>query len=270
MITAENVLANPLAFKANLAIGEDAYTSLKYGKGLQGLWDSLGIGATAAGIAKTSTVAALIGSKTGWFAAIGIGAYTTPLHLVALAAVGSTAAYVGVMRLVRNYSSQRVDVIPKFINTPLDVLAVSLFDLLAPLALKVACADGAKSSSEHELIIEYLARDWGYSRDYVEQSLETIEGQISNLGVEQLLTPITDFIRENPDCNQAEIAKGIVEFLKEIVEVDGIITEDEARILELSEKHFDDANSFVKNLITPLNALTQKMRLRTRSDKVTD
>ena len=75
MITAENVLANPLAFKANLAIGEDAYTSLKYGKGLQGLWDSLGIGATAAGIAKTSTVAALIGSKTGWFAAIGIGAF---------------------------------------------------------------------------------------------------------------------------------------------------------------------------------------------------
>ena len=127
MITAENVLANPLAFKANLAIGEDAYTSLKYGKGLQGLWDSLGIGATAAGIAKTSTVAALVGSKTGWFAAIGIGASTTPLHLVALAAVGSTAAYVGVMRLVRNYSSQRVDVIPKFINTPLDVLAVSLF-----------------------------------------------------------------------------------------------------------------------------------------------
>lgn len=269
MITAENVLANPLAFKAKLAIGEDAYKSLKYGKGLQGIWDSLGIGATAAGIAKTATVAKLIGSKAGWFAALGFGAFKTPILVVALAAVGSTAAYVGVMRLVRNYSSQRVDVIPKFINTPLDVLAVSIFDLLAPMALKVACADGVKSLSEQELIVEYFVNDWGYSQDYVEQSLEVIDGQISDLKVEQLLTPITDFIRENPDCNQAEIAKGIVEFLKEIVEVDGIINEDEARILELSEKHFNDANSFVKNLITPLNALTQKMRLRTRTDKIT-
>ena len=265
MINTENVLSNPLAFKARLAIGEEAYKSLKYGKGLQGLWDTLGIGLTAAGVAKTSAVAGLIGTKTGLLSFIGIGTLATPLPYVALAAVGSSAAYVGVMHLARNYSKERVDVIPKFINTPLDVLAITLLDLLAPLALKVAAVDGGKSSLEHELITEYFSNEWGYSRDYIEQSIEVIEEQIRDLDVEQLLNPISAFIKENPDCNQIEIAKSIVDFLREIAEVDGILTEDEVRLLELSEDHFDDANSFVKKITIPINTLTQKIKFRTRS-----
>ena len=267
MIATENVLSNPLAFKAKLAIGEDAYKSLKYGKGLQGLWDSLGVGAAAAGIAKTSTVAGIIGTKIGPFAFIGFGTLVTPLPYVALAAVGSATVYIGVMRLVRKYSNERVNVIPKFINTPLDVLAVTLFDLLAPLALKVAVADGIKSSSEHKLIIEYFSSEWGYAKDYVEQSLEVIEEQIRDLEIEQLLDPVSDFIKENPDCNQIEIAKSIVEFLREIAEVDGILTEDEARVLELSADHFNDANSFVKKLVTSINSLVQRIRFRTQPEK---
>ena len=265
MIEAENVLENPLAFKAKLAIGEDAYKSLKYGKGLQGAWDALGVGATAAGIAKTSAVAGLIGSKVGFLSFIGIGSFVTPLPYVALAAVGSTAAYIGVIRVVRNFSKDRVDIIPKFINSPLDILAVSLFDLLAPLTLKVAFADGDKSASEHDLIVEYFSKDWGYARDYVEQSLKLLEDQILEVEVEHLLKPVSDFIAENPDCNQIEIAKNILEVLKEIAEVDGILTDDEVRVLDISEEHFKDANSFVKKLTTPINALTQKMKFRNRS-----
>ena len=169
------------------------------------------------------------------------------------------------MRVVRNFSKDRVDIIPKFINSPLDILAVSLFDLLAPLTLKVAFADGDKSASEHDLIVEYFSKDWGYARDYVEQSLKLLEDQISEVEVEHLLKPVSDFIAENPDCNQIEIAKNILEVLKEIAEVDGVLTDDEVRVLDISEEHFKDANSFVKKLTTPINALTQKMKFRNRS-----
>ena len=62
-----------------------------------------------------------------------------------------------------------------------------------------------------------------------------------------------------------EIAKNILEVLKEIAEVDGILTDDEVRVLDISEEHFKDANSFVKKLTTPINALTQKMKFRNRT-----
>ena len=55
----------------------------------------------------------------------------------------------------------RVEVIPKFINTPIDVLAIGLFDSIAPLSLKVAAADGKISPEELEVIKSYFVEGWG-------------------------------------------------------------------------------------------------------------
>ena len=264
MISVENVLEKPLAFKAKLAIGEDAYKSLKYNKKLQRTWNALMAGATGAGIAETPVVAAVIGSKVGFLSFLGIGSIAVSLWYIALAAAGSATAYIGVVYLIRNFYKERVDVIPKFINSPLDILAVSLFDLLAPLALKVAVADGEKSSPEHDLIVEYFSNDWGYSKDYAEQSLKLIEEQIQDVEIKQLLEPVSDFIRENPDCNQIEIAKDILGILREIAEVDGKLTEDEAHILDISEDHFKDANSFVKKVSMSISGLAKRTKSRTQ------
>jgi hypothetical protein len=262
MISTENVLESPLAFKAKLAIGEDAYKSLKYGKGLQSVWDTVGIGATAAGVAGSAPVAGLIGTKVGFLAVFGFGNPVTPLPYIALAAVGSAAAYFGVMRVVKNFSRERVDVIPKFINSPLDILAVSLFDLLAPLAIKVADIDGKICKEERDLIVEYFCDDWGYSLDFVNQGFGCIEEEIRNADLEQLLQPISDFLKKNPDCNQYEMAKDILNFLNEISEVDGEITSEENNFLELSESHFKNANSFTKILSASMSRLSKKLKPR--------
>ena len=260
----ENVLEKPLAFKAKLAIGEDAYKSLKYNKNLQRTWHALTAGATGAVIAKTPVVAGVIGLRVSFLSFLGIDSITVPSLFIALAAAGSATAYIGVMYLIRNFSKERVDVIPKFINSPLDILAVSLFDFLAPLALKVAAADREKSSPEHDLIVEYFSNDWGYSKDYAEESLKLIEEQIQDVEIKQFLESISDFIRENPDCNQIEIAKDILGILREIAEVDGKLTEDEAHILDISEDHFKDANNFVKKVSMAISSLAKRTKSRTQ------
>lgn len=53
-----------------------------------------------------------------------------------------------VSRLFRSYAGRRVDEIPKFINTGLDVLATSALDLLGSLAIKVALMDGTFDATE--------------------------------------------------------------------------------------------------------------------------
>jgi len=266
MIITENILENSLAFKTKLSIGEDAYKSLKYGKGLQGVWDTLGIATAAAGVAKGATVAGLIGTKAGFLGLF--GSFVTPLPYVALAGVGSAVAYIGVMRIAKKFSKERVDVIPKFINSPLDILAVSIFDLIAPLAIKISDIDGKISELERNLIVEYFCDDWGYSRDFVTQGFGLIEEEIRTADIEQLLQPVSDFIKNNPDCNQYEIAKDILNILNEISEVDGKITSEESNFLEISESHFKDANSFTKLLSTPISRLSTKLKSRRLQRKV--
>ena len=230
------VLSKPLEFKVKLAIGEDAYASLKTGRNLQKMVDALSVASTGTAIAKTGTVAAMIGTKVGPLAFIGIGSMATPLPYVALAAVGSTAIYFGIMRKVRKFSNDRVITVPRFINTPLDLLAVSLFDLIAPILLKMCHVDGSVSDAELEIIEEYFVEEWGYNRDYFKHCITLLSDQIEGQQIEDLLTPLLDYIKKNPDCNQVEIANDIISILKEVAEIDGQMHPKEEAFLETVSK----------------------------------
>ena len=56
--------------------------------------------------------------------------------------------------------------VPNFINTPLDVLALGLFDLMVPLALKVASARRrASTRMRRRQLVDYLVGEWGYDAE---------------------------------------------------------------------------------------------------------
>lgn len=249
------VLQNSLAFKKKLRIGEDAYRSLKVGKNLQGAWDAYSIGAGAAGLAKTSAVAGLVGTKVGPLAFLGIGTMATPLPYVALAAIGSTALYIGVMRKVRQYSEKRVVSIPEFINTPLDLLATCLFDLIAPAVCKMSLIDGEVSEDERVLISDYFVEEWGYSKDYVQESLRVIDDQIRALSAEDIFKPLVDFIKKNPDCNKTEISNDLIFILKEVAEVDGELKDPEIQYLKDASELLSARTFSIQGLISNLPKL---------------
>jgi hypothetical protein len=97
----DNIVNDPLRFKARLAIGEDAYTSLRLKNAVLDAWDAVGAGAAAAGVAQSSAVASTFFAPSGFLAAIGFGAAVTPIGWVAVAGVMTGAAWLGITRYMK-------------------------------------------------------------------------------------------------------------------------------------------------------------------------
>ncbi|MBO9689872.1 MAG: hypothetical protein J7598_24990 [Mitsuaria chitosanitabida] len=216
----DQVVADPLRFKAKLAIGEAAYASLRMINRGREVWDVLGAAGAGAAVAKTGMVASLIGASA------------TPLGVVALAALASGGACYGMYRLLSSTKGDRVIEIPKYLNTPLDTLGLALFDLIAPLALRLAAVDGTVEAAERQYLVEHLIGDWGLSRPFVEQSVAVVEARLMGSELEALAIEGAEFLHMNPDCNHATIAKELGVFLRGMLEAGGPLTAQETEALD--------------------------------------
>ena len=159
---------------------------------------------------------------------IGLGtAAATPLGWIVVAGVASGGAYYGVTRLFRGYAGSMVDTIPKFINTPIDLLGATLFDLLGALAVRLARIDGVFCAAEHGVIVRHFVTDWGFDPDYVDRALAVIAESIDDQRLKELARTLAAFQIANPDCNPNAMRAALIDFLREIGEADGILDERE-------------------------------------------
>jgi len=240
----EAIVSEPLNFKAKLAIGEDAYTSLKVKNTVVQVWDVAGVATTAAVVAKSSVVASTFFAPTGFLAALGIGTAVTPIGWVIAAGVITGGAWYGITRHLKSASASRVTVVPNFISTPLDVLALGLFDLIVPLAMKVAETDGGIDESKRSLIREYFVKEWGYDPKFVIAGTSYIESTLDELSIKQLAQTMAEFASENRDCNFKLMSREILGFLRKIAEVDGQLDPQDVTAIEKIEAIFNSANKF--------------------------
>ena len=215
----EQVVAEPLRFKARLAIGEDAYTSLRMINRTREVWDVLGAAGAGAAVAKTGMVAGLLGASA------------TPIGWVALAALASGGACYGIYRLLGNTKGERVIEIPKYLNTPLDTLGLAIFDMIAPLSLRLAAVDGEIEAAERAFLIRYLVDDWGMNRRFVEQAVAAIEPRLLEGSIESMAAEAAEFLHLNPDCKHQAIAKDLGVFLRAMLETGGPLSEAEEAAL---------------------------------------
>ena len=236
----DQVVAIPERFKLRLGIGEDAYASLRIKKTLQEFWDVGGMATTGAGVAASSTVASTFFASTatggimGW---LGLGAAAaTPVGWVVAAAVASGGAYWGVTRAMGSFSGSRVQVIPKFLNTPMDLLAASLFDLVGALAARISAIDGLIDEAERTVIIEHFVTDWGLDRAYVTQALHMLYETIDQAKVKDLARALASFQLENPDCNPVAMQGELMQFLRDVANADQRLDEREELALEAIEQ----------------------------------
>ena len=240
----ETIVSAPLNFKAKLAIGEDAYTALRVKNAVVQVWDVAGVATTAAVVAKSSVVASTFFAPSGFLAILGIGTAVTPIGWVIAAGVVTGGAWFGITRHLKYAARSRVTVVPNFINTPLDVLALGLFDLLVPLAMKVAEADGRIDECRRQLIHDYFVNEWGYDPKFVVAGMDYIESTLSGLSIEQLALTLAKFAGENRDCNFKLMAREILGFLRNIVAVDGHLDQRDEQAIENIKAIFDSANRF--------------------------
>lgn len=233
----ELVVSDPNKFKIKLGIGEDAFASLKLAKTLQTLWDVKGAAGAGAAVAASPAVAGTFFGGGGILSFISVGtAAVTPVGWIMAAALVSGSAYYGAMKVVENYTSARVETIPKFINTPLDLLGATLFDLMSGLALKVADFAGEIDEDERYAVIEYFEEVWGVSRDYASKALPLVESQIKSRTLKEIVKALADFQLDNPDCNPSAMNKDVKQFLEEIAFADGVKDEKEELAIETIER----------------------------------
>jgi len=240
----ESIVSEPLKFKAKLAIGEDAYKSLRLKNMAFTVWDTLGAVGTATTVARSTFVASSLFAPSGFLTFFGVGTAVTPLGWVIAAGVLTGGAWLGVTHYLKSATSSRVTVIPEFINTPLDVLALALFDLLTPLALKVSNVDGDIDESERNLINNYFVKEWGYDKKFVTEGIAFTESNLSGFTIKELAKTLAEFKKENPDCNYNSMSKEILTFLQNIIESDGRIDEREEMAIDRVRSVFEETGKF--------------------------
>lgn len=239
----EEVLADSIRFKIKLDIGEEAYASLRLKKYVLDSIDASNGVVAGIAVAKSSAVASTFFAPTGFWAALGVGTAATPIGwAIAAGAVGAGLSLI-VGRYVVRGSSSRVKKVPEFINTPLDVLAVGLFDMIATLGVKLAAVDGRICDSEISYIKHYFTNEWGYSETFVNGGLELILKEHDQLTIKEIATRLAEFKKKNPDCNYNSMAKEMLNFVNCVAQADDFFDEREEMAIERIESIFKEVNS---------------------------
>ena len=152
----EPVLAHDLLFRAQLGVDENVYSVRRvYDKLTQ--FSPIAAGASLGGaVAGSSVVAGTFFSTGGILGLLGLATATTPVGwVIAAAAVGGLGSAYGMRKLrAGTESTFKVDKIAQNLgsNISIDVFALAIFELLAPLALKIAIADGDIGSEERSRV----------------------------------------------------------------------------------------------------------------------
>ena len=233
----EVIVQEPLKFKAQLGIGEKAYGLLRAREKMGTFSQAIGIGAGASTIAGSSVVASTFFASSGFMASalstIGLGATAvTPVGWVIAAGVLSGGAYVGVTRLLERSKDNGLIIVPKYINTPLDVIAVALIELMLPVSLKIANAGGGIQQSELTAIRNFFSDEWGYSPGFVDRLIEEYQDQIDAVSYSNLAESLGNYCAESKDCDREAIMAGFLAHLRTVVEADGIVDDEEKAQLD--------------------------------------
>ena len=224
----EAILANELRFKEKLGLGEDAYNALKMANNLEKI---VGVGGTASGgvlIASSSIVATtFFPAEAGLLAALGFGAVAvTPIGWVLAAGALTGGAYYGARILIDEMKRKRMTQIPKYINTPLDLIADQLLGLMLPLSIWIARADDQEvGGEERNSIGSHYSDEWGYGPAFVERAIERLTDKsgagASTRTARELAKSLSEYCVHNKDCNTGHIIEFLVGHLNELVEPEG-------------------------------------------------
>lgn len=232
----ESVVEDDLRFKKQLKIGDDAYKILSAANKLSFLSDTIGWGVAGSSVASSTLVASAFFSGNGLLVTLGIVSAATPVGWVVGAGIVTTGAAYGFKKLFSKAEKEMVDTIPKYINTPLDLLATKLCELMIPIALKIANADGKVHPAELEHIQNHFTKVWGINGTYIENAIAEIRPNISKYYYSDLCSVLKQFTKDNQDCNYREICKDIVKFANGIAHADGEFHEKECFEIKYLEK----------------------------------
>jgi len=250
----QRILANELAFKSKLAIGEDAFATLKLKHKIMSAWDTAGAAASVGGLAASKTVATTFFGS--FWTTAGITTATTPVGWIIGASLIGGAAWIGFSRFIQT-DTDKIIVIPKYINTPLDVLATSLFDMLSLYSLHIAHRDGQITQNQEQIIKDNFIEHWGYDKAFVDENLIFISQQLSQTEFQEVVTSLAIFLDKNPDCNYREMTRDLIHLAEQLSEDNLAMPHHNLQLMRLVKRTFKQQTD-VKSKV--FNRLKQTLR----------
>lgn len=223
------IIDSPLQFKAKLNIGDEAYAylskadnfidfSIKIAAGLGG--SSLFTMAWLATLGPVAKLALLVGftsTPVGWIAGAG--------------ALSAVLAY-GLMRAKGKLKDATTITIPKHLNTPLDLLGQTVLSLILPATVKMALIDGHLCENERNVLVDYLAQEWGFNRYFISNAITEQESLITDFDYEQYRQLLIASTSTDKEIKYDVIKEELLTILTEVMKADGNMSPDEDKELE--------------------------------------
>lgn len=236
------VIVDADKFRMRLQIGSGAFAYLKKTENLGDFLTVIGGGGLASA-----------GAATAWFSSLGVlgqmglavGVVSNPVGWVALAGAGGAVAVYGARKFFRKAREHAVEEVPKFINSPIDVLGQSIFGLFCPVLLKMAYADGACDSCERELIREFFM-DWGYGEAFLDENIPLIEKELDQFEFDKLSEHLKQ-LEESGDIQYSTMVEQIVAVAEKVVQADGELHDAEQEVLDKLVGALNDGDASKKD-----------------------
>lgn len=227
----ESVVRDSERFRKKLNIGADAFQYLSNAENLGAFTTAITSGAGISGIAYAGWI-----SSMGMLGQIGlaVGFISTPAGWIAAAGVLGTTTIFLTRWLFHSLKKGAVTEVPNFINSPLDILASSICDLICPILLKIAYADRNFCEQERTKILNYFISEWGINPDYVDSLLSYDESHLSEFNWDTLKKTLLS-IEKSGDIKYASTAREIIFITEEVIRSDGTVHEYELRELKKLE-----------------------------------
>ena len=216
----QSPVENTDQFQLELEMDDRSFKRLLDKNAFREIWSVVAAGISGAEFMGSSFVAATLFSEVSILALVGLG--STPVGWVLAGAIASGA----MCYFVRKWAMKDDDNVrapSKYINRPVDMLAIQLIDLMVPLMLKVAKADGEICDNEREEIVEVLRVNWGYNPLFVVAALKCIEGTFetySDRSIDELASNLAKFARSCPNINERKFCDHLVQRLDRIARSD--------------------------------------------------
>lgn len=210
----EIILDNKMSFKHKLNIGEKDYKYLNNAKNLKEFTDILIGGLATAGLAYTGFLATL-----GTLGQIGlaVGLVSNPIGWIAIAGIGGAGLMYGSKKVLNKADKAAFDKIPKYISTPLDILADNLMNLFLPIVVKISLLDGKFDPEEKNAIISYLSINWGYNSNYIEDRLNSTYKNQAKFNYAEIKKSLNIITKETNGLEYNDIKLEITKIATEVI-----------------------------------------------------
>jgi len=238
----QSIIDDDFQFKKKLNIGDEHFTYLNNAKNLMDFGESLA-GGTAIGFLTYSSWFASHAVAIKVLAFIPVLSVSPPIAFIVGSGILGATGFFGFKKakdaLLKKSENELMTKVPKYLNTPLDLLGLSLASLMMPVSVKMGQADGELCVVERAQILKYFTDEWGYNSEFIEKLLQAQESKMESFSYKEYAKTLKAVCKKTSEFKLSQVSDEILNFQREIILMDGEIHPEEEKELATLKLYLD-------------------------------